>query len=58
MSRVFDLRTLRAGQPWRFERTYDGCVRHLEYEIDAERFLRVAARADEPHAFDASVVPL
>ncbi len=57
VTRVFDLRTLRAGHPWRFERTFDGCVRHLEYEVDAERFLRVAARADEPHAFDASVVP-
>jgi murein DD-endopeptidase MepM/ murein hydrolase activator NlpD len=55
--RVFDLRKLQAGQPWRFERTLDGCVRHLEYEVDAERFLRVSARADAPHAFDASVIP-
>jgi len=56
-ARVFDLRTLRAGQPWRFERTLDGCVRHLEYEVDAERFLRVSARANEAHGFDASVIP-
>ena len=56
VTRVFDLRTLRAGQPWRFERTLDGCVRHLEYEVDAERFLRVSARADALHTFDASVI--
>jgi murein DD-endopeptidase MepM/ murein hydrolase activator NlpD len=56
-ARVFDLRKLRAGQPWRFERTLDGCVRHLEYEVDAERFLRVSARANEAHGFDASVIP-
>jgi len=57
VTRVFDLRKLRAGQPWRFERTLDGCVRRLEYEVDAERFLRVSARAGEPHAFDAAVIP-
>ena len=57
VTRVFDLRKLRAGQPWRFERTLDGCVRHLEYEVDTERFLRVSARPGEPHAFDATVIP-
>jgi hypothetical protein len=55
-SHVFDLRKLRAGQQWRIERTQDGCVRYLEYEVDAERFLRVTARTGEPHAFDAAVV--
>src|SRR5215218_2676479 len=30
VSGVFDLRKLRAGQPWRFERTQDGCIRYLE----------------------------
>ena len=56
VSRVFDLRRLRAGQPWRFERTHDGCVRFLEYEIDAEHFLRTTARVGEPHAFDAAII--
>jgi murein DD-endopeptidase MepM/ murein hydrolase activator NlpD len=55
-SRVFDLRKLRAGQPWRIERTRDGCVRYLEYEVDAERFLRVTAHVGQPHAFDAAVI--
>jgi len=31
-------------------------VRYLEYEVDAERFLRVTARTGEPHAFNAAVV--
>jgi murein DD-endopeptidase MepM/ murein hydrolase activator NlpD len=57
MADVFDPRDVRAGQAWRFERTYDGCVRYLEYEIDPERFLRLTTRAAEPHAFDAAVVP-
>jgi murein DD-endopeptidase MepM/ murein hydrolase activator NlpD len=57
VSGVFDLRKLRAGQPWRFERTQDGCIRYLEYEIDPERFLRATVRAGQPHAFDAAVVP-
>jgi len=56
MSGVFDLRDVRAGQAWRFERTQDGCVRYLEYEIDPERFLRVT-RAGEPHVFRAAIVP-
>lgn len=56
VSGVFDLRKLRAGQPWRFERTHDGCVRYLEYEIDPEHVLRVTARAGEPHVFDAAIV--
>ena len=56
VSGVFDLRKLRAGQPWRLERTHDGCVRYLEYEIDGERFLRATARPGEAHAFDAAVM--
>jgi murein DD-endopeptidase MepM/ murein hydrolase activator NlpD len=56
VSAVFDLRTLRAGHPWRLERTHDGCARYMEYEVDAERFLRVTARAGEPHVFDAGIV--
>jgi murein DD-endopeptidase MepM/ murein hydrolase activator NlpD len=40
-STVFDLRRVRAGQPYRLERTRAGSVRRLEYEIDGDRFLRV-----------------
>jgi murein DD-endopeptidase MepM/ murein hydrolase activator NlpD len=53
---VFDPRQLRVDQPWRLERTHDGCVRNLEYEIDPERFLRVSAEGDERHRFRAEIV--
>jgi murein DD-endopeptidase MepM/ murein hydrolase activator NlpD len=56
MSDAFDPKSVRAGQAWRVERTHDGCVRYLEYEIDAERFLRVT-RGAEPHVFHATIVP-
>ena len=56
VSGIFDLRDVRARQAWRFERTHDGCVRYLEYEIDAERFLRVT-RTAAPHVFHATIVP-
>src|SRR5881398_2189874 len=39
---VFDLRKVRKDQPYRLERMPDGEVRRFEYEIDADRFLRVA----------------
>jgi murein DD-endopeptidase MepM/ murein hydrolase activator NlpD len=38
---VFDLRKVRANQPYRLETTHDGIVRGFEYEIDGDRFLRV-----------------
>ena len=34
ISRVFDVRRLHAGQPWRIERTHAGDVRFLEYKVD------------------------
>jgi murein DD-endopeptidase MepM/ murein hydrolase activator NlpD len=40
---VFDLRKVRAAQPYRLERaTADGAMRQFEYEIDADRFLRLS----------------
>jgi murein DD-endopeptidase MepM/ murein hydrolase activator NlpD len=54
---IFDLRRLRASQPFVLERTHDGQLRQFEYEIDEDRFLRVAA----PEAADdvrASVLPI
>ena len=53
---IFDPRQLRVDQPWRLERTLEGCVRNLEYEIDPERFLRVSAETGERHRFRAEVV--
>jgi murein DD-endopeptidase MepM/ murein hydrolase activator NlpD len=40
---VFDLRKVRAAQPYRLERaTVDGAMRRFEYEIDTDRFLRLS----------------
>jgi murein DD-endopeptidase MepM/ murein hydrolase activator NlpD len=41
VAEVFDPRRLRAGQPFRLVRTLDGELRRFEYEIDADRMLRV-----------------
>ncbi len=53
---VFDPRQLRVNQSYRLERTSEGCVRLFEYEVDVERALRVAARREEPHRFDAEIL--
>ncbi len=60
---AFDLRRLRASQPYRIEVSAAGAVREFVYRIDADRFLRVspaapgqAAPAVEPD-FTAEVVP-
>jgi murein DD-endopeptidase MepM/ murein hydrolase activator NlpD len=39
---VFDLRKVRAAQPYRLERAIGGAMRRFEYEIDGDRFLRVS----------------
>lgn len=55
---VFDLKTLRAGQPYRLIRTLDGALRSFEYEIDFSRFLRIERRpGNEPGALTAAIVP-
>ncbi len=38
---VFDPRQLRADRPYRLVRTLDGLLREFEYQIDADRFLRI-----------------
>ena len=54
---VFDPRRLRADQPYRLERSFDGLLREFEYEIDADRFLRIISRdRARPDALDAQVV--
>jgi len=40
-STVFDLRKVRAGQPYHLERTPAGSVKRLDYEIDGDRVLHV-----------------
>lgn len=54
ISSVFEPRKLRQGQPYRIERTNEGCVRLFEYEMDAEHVLRVTPVA--PHEFTAHVI--
>ena len=53
---VFDLRKVRANQPYRLETTHAGTIRAFEYEIDGDRFLRVGRSPDE--ALVARVLPI
>ena len=53
---VFDLRKVRANQPYRLETTRSGTVRGFEYEIDGDRVLRVGRAPDE--ALIARVLPI
>jgi murein DD-endopeptidase MepM/ murein hydrolase activator NlpD len=54
---VFDLRQLRANQPYRLVRTLDGLLREFEYQIDADRFLRIVSRdRSQPTALDVAVL--
>jgi murein DD-endopeptidase MepM/ murein hydrolase activator NlpD len=56
---VFDPRRLRTGQPYRLERALDGSLRGFEYEIDSDRFLRVATEPGrEPPGLAAEIVPI
>jgi murein DD-endopeptidase MepM/ murein hydrolase activator NlpD len=55
---VFDPRQIRAGRPYRLVRSIDGLLREFEYQIDADRFLRIITpdRA-RPEVLDAEVLP-
>jgi murein DD-endopeptidase MepM/ murein hydrolase activator NlpD len=55
-SSVFDLRKVRADQPYRLRTTLQGSLRGFEYEIDGDRFLNVIRSAAD--ALVASVVPI
>jgi len=55
---VFDPRRLRALQPFSIERTVEGTLRFFEYEIDNDRFLRVAPSAAGSAVLAAMVVPI
>ena len=55
---VFDPRRLRALQPFSLERTLEGTIRFFQYEIDNDRFLRIAPPAAGSPFLDAAVVPI
>ncbi len=49
---------LRADQPYRIVRTLDGLLHRFEYQIDADRFLRVLCPDPaQPARFDVSIIP-
>ena len=55
---VFNLRQIRANRPYRLVRTIDGLLEEFEYQIDADRFLRIVRREPaEPSSLEAEVVP-
>jgi murein DD-endopeptidase MepM/ murein hydrolase activator NlpD len=55
---VFNPRHLRADRPYRLVLSFDGFLREFEYEIDADRFLRVISRDPaRPEKLDAEVLP-
>jgi murein DD-endopeptidase MepM/ murein hydrolase activator NlpD len=54
---VFDPRQLRTDRPYRLVRSIDGLLREFEYQIDADRFLRIVCRdRSQPSRLDAQVV--
>ena len=55
---VFDPRRLRSAQPFSLERTVEGALRFFEYEIDADRFLRVVPVTTGAAEVRAEVVPI
>ncbi|MGH9370829.1 MAG: peptidoglycan DD-metalloendopeptidase family protein [Vicinamibacterales bacterium] len=55
---VFNPRQIRADRPYRLVMSFDGFLREFEYEIDADRFLRIINRdAAHPEVLDAEVLP-
>ncbi|MEO6239556.1 MAG: M23 family metallopeptidase [Vicinamibacterales bacterium] len=54
---VFDPRHLRADRPYRLVRSLDGLLREFEYQIDADRFLRIVnVDRSTPTVLDARVL--
>ena len=53
---VFDVRKIRTAQPYRLEKAVTGALRRFEYEINGDRYLRVARAADS--ALVAEVLPI
>jgi murein DD-endopeptidase MepM/ murein hydrolase activator NlpD len=62
ITRVFDVRGLKAYHPFEIELTLDGLCRQFRYQIDQDRFLRVSGartknQPQAPPTFTAEVVP-
>jgi murein DD-endopeptidase MepM/ murein hydrolase activator NlpD len=56
---VFNPRHIRADRPYRLLLSFDGFLREFEYEIDADRFLRIISRdRGRPEVLDAEVLPI
>jgi murein DD-endopeptidase MepM/ murein hydrolase activator NlpD len=54
---AFDLRRMKADNPFKVERTLDGLLRTFEYEIDADRFLRIIGVTDsQPEGLQVQLV--
>jgi murein DD-endopeptidase MepM/ murein hydrolase activator NlpD len=55
---VFNPRQLRADRPYRLVRSLDGFLHEFEYQIDADRFLRIIGLdRSQPHVLDSKVLP-
>ena len=55
---VFNPRQLHSDRPYRLVRSLDGMLREFEYQIDADRFLRIVAPdRSKPTQLAAEVVP-
>jgi len=57
---IFNPKSLKADRSYRLVRTLDGLFREFQYQIDAERFLRIAFkdhRTEGEPQFDVAVVP-
>lgn len=55
---AFRPRLLAADRPYRLVRTLDGLLRHFEYQIDGDRFLRLTCPdIAQPDRFDVLVIP-
>jgi murein DD-endopeptidase MepM/ murein hydrolase activator NlpD len=55
-ARVFDLRKVRAAQPYKFEWATGRVLRRIEYEIDGDRLLRLSR--DAASEWQAEVLPI
>jgi murein DD-endopeptidase MepM/ murein hydrolase activator NlpD len=57
--RVFNPRDLRADRPYTIVRSIDGALREFQYEIDADRILRIInPNAGPSDALEAEVLPI
>ena len=58
MGEKFDLRRVRAGQPYRLDRFFDGRVREFEYEVDHDRRVIVRRVEADTVLFAAELMPI